>query len=361
MRAPLTPRELRAQVAAVLNGQDPAPGVPDDAIVRTAIAHGVGPQISVSAFARTLRGEAAALAAETGRLEVIHAALINDELRRVLAALSSAGLKTVVVKGAHLAHAVYGRPHLRARSDSDLLIAIDDRDAVEQVIKRCGYRCPVHVRGRVILGQFHMERQDRSDVTHALDLHWRVAAPLLVERLLPARAVIESARPLPELGPHALAPSLAHALAFACLHLAAHHWPDPDLLWLYDLRAIVDRMSKDDQRTFVALAPAGRFASLAAAVLGVARETFPSARLDALIASLRVDPSEPALRLLSHRRPFDDLRLDLRYATTAQRFQLVREHLFPGREYIRAAAPGAPLAAAYARRIATGARRWLSR
>ena len=59
-------------------------------------------------------------------------ALIDDELRRVHGALAAAGLRVVVVKGAHLAHAVYERPHLRVRSDSDLLIDVRDRDAVEQ-------------------------------------------------------------------------------------------------------------------------------------------------------------------------------------------------------------------------------------
>ena len=361
MRAAMTPRELRTQVAAILNGADPPPGIPADAIVHAAIAHGVGPQMGLSEFARRLCGNAAALVAENARLEVLHAALINDELRRVLQALADAGLKVVVVKGAHLAHAVYSRPHMRVRSDSDLLIQPLDRDAAEQVVRVCGYTRPTHVRGRVILGQFHMERRDRLDVTHALDIHWRVASPLLVERLLPARSVLESARPLPRLGPDALGPSLPHALAFASLHLAAHHWPDPDLLWLYDLRTIADAMSADDERTFVALSTAGRFSALAAAVLRVARDTFPSTKLDVLIASLPNDPGEPALRLLASRGPIDDLRLDLRYATTAERFHLVREHLFPDRDYIRAASPGTPLATAYARRFATGARRWLSK
>jgi hypothetical protein len=361
MRAAMTPRELRTQVAAILNGVNPAPGIPADAIIHAAIAHGVGPQMGVSEFARELRGDAAALVAESARLEVLHAALINDELRRVLEALAGAGLKVVVVKGAHLAHAVYGRPHMRVRSDSDLLIQPLDRDGVEQLVRACGYTRPTHVRGRVILGQFHMERRDRSDVTHALDIHWRVASPLLVERLLPARAVIESARPLPRLGPDAFGPSLPHALAFAALHLAAHHWPDPDLLWLYDLRTIAEAMPADDETAFVALSTTGRFAALAAEVLRVAHDMFPSPKLEALIASLPSDPGEPSLRLLAGRRPIDDLRLDLRYATTRERFQLVREHLFPDRDYIRAAAPGTPLATAYARRIATGARRWLSR
>lgn len=357
----MMPLDLRAQVAAILNGAEASADVAAEGIVRAAIAHGVGPQLGVSKFARTLRGEAAALIAEYARLDVLHAALINDELRRVLAALADAGLRVAVVKGAHLAHAVYPRPDMRVRSDSDLLIDVTDRDAIAQVLSGLGYARSVHVRGRVILGQFHMQRSDCIDVTHALDIHWRVAAPLLVERLLPARAVLASARPLPELGPDALGPSRPHALAFACLHLAAHHWPDPNLLWLHDLRAIADVMPEDEAGEFVILSTGGRFAALAAAVLGAARDMFPSARLDALIASLLDHPSEPALKLLARRRPIDDLRLDLRYATTAERLRLVREHLFPDRDYIRATDPGAPLATAYARRIATGARRWLSR
>lgn len=355
----MMPAVMRAALASVLNGSPIPLHVDETQLVRFGISHGVGPLLACSNAARTCSRDAALLLEEDLRLDVLHAALINDELRRVLAGVHDSGIRAVVVKGAHLAHAVYPRPELRVRSDSDLLIAASDEDAVERALRSLGYQRPVHVRGRVILGQFHMERHDRAGVTHALDIHWRVAAPLLVERLLPAKAVIDSAIPLPALSAHAAAPALPHALALACLHLAAHHWREPDLLWLYDLRMIADGMGPAEANAFSGLAGAGRFQTLASRILGAARELFPSPSLDALIASLREDPREPALQLLSPRRAIDDLRLDLRYATAAERLRLIREHLFPDREYMRASAYGTPIAAAYARRIVRGARHWL--
>jgi len=145
------------------------------------------------------------------------------------------------------------------------------------------------------------------------------------------------------------------------LHLAAHHWPDPDLLWLYDLRALADAMTPSEAAEFDGVAAVRGFSTLASHVLRAARELFPSAALDALIVRLPEHREEPALQLLSRRGALDKLRLDLRYASSRQRFRLVREHLFPDREYMRASSRGAPLAAAYAHRIARGARRWLSK
>jgi len=46
------------------------------------------------------------------------------ELREVLAALAGAGLPVLLLKGAALAYTLYPEPHLRDRSDTDLLFPV---------------------------------------------------------------------------------------------------------------------------------------------------------------------------------------------------------------------------------------------
>src|SRR6187402_1512724 len=54
--------------------------------------------------------------------EVAVEALRHRETRRVLMALSEAGVPTLVLKGAALAYTHYPAPYLRARADTDLLV-----------------------------------------------------------------------------------------------------------------------------------------------------------------------------------------------------------------------------------------------
>ena len=46
----------------------------------------------------------------------------EDETRRVLDAFGDAQIDVLVFKGAALAHTVYAAPHLRPRTDVDLLV-----------------------------------------------------------------------------------------------------------------------------------------------------------------------------------------------------------------------------------------------
>ena len=354
-------RECEA-LATALDGATIAQSLDRATLVDVAIEQRVGPLLAETSFGRSLTGPAAQRLAEDQAHWVVQASLLNDEVRRVADAISAARIHALILKGAHVAHAVYPRPHLRVRSDTDLLIAPDSRQGIEKVLLESGYRRSMHVRGATILGQFHFEREHRSGLTVALDVHWRVGAPLLLERLLPARVLFESAVAIPALGAHARGPALEHALALSCLHLAAHHWPTPDLLWLYDVRQIAAALSPDASRRFVDLAKAHGFASVARAVFEETRRLFPGAAIDRLLAALPPpNPREPALALLKHpKRAVDDLILDLRNASWPDRVRLVSEHLWPDADYMRASSGDAPLPIAYLRRVARGTRRWLT-
>lgn len=359
----MTPEQARTTVAAALNGGAVDPSLDRDRLVGLAVDECVGPQLAATPFGSP-GGVVDARLAEDLRITALHSAILNDELRRVLPALAAAGIPALLIKGAHLAHVVYPTPELRFRADTDLLVPADARQSVERVLLDCGYRPLVHVRGSLILGQFHMDRIDRSGVTHLLDVHWRVAAPLLVERLLPAAQVIDSRVPIPALGPAAWGPALEHALAVACLHIAAHHWPRPHLLWPYDLRQLADALGLEGGRRFVDLARSHGFGMLAGSVLGEAHSLFPSSNLRALLDALPPSDGagEKALALMKHPKgPIGELLLDLKYAAWRERMTLVREHLLPDPAYVRASFGGSTLAGAYARRIAGGSLRWLSR
>lgn len=355
-----------ADLSAAVRGE---PFAGDEAgwerLIDAAVCHRVDAILAQRAAASGAPPSAAA------RLTIIAAghgavsAALDRELARVLGCLAAAGIDPVLIKGAHLAHAIYPSPALRPRGDTDLMIAEHERDAVAAHLESAGYRPLVHVRGRMILGQFHFARTDPTGVGHALDVHWRIAAPLVFRDVLPARVLRPSRTPIPSLGPHAWGPSRPHALLIACVHLAAHHRHDPLLLWLYDISRLAATFDDRDADAFVATAASTGVAAVCAHALDQARRPFDGAVLRSLAARVTEAARaalEPSARVLTAARPLDDVWLDLQVSNGwAERAALVREHVWPDAGYMRAThAAGTWLPLAYARRALLGAGKWLA-
>ena len=285
------------------------------------------------------------------------------ELQRVLAALSAQGVQAVLFKGAAIARSHYRSPELRVRSDTDMLVPADRRDDVSRVLEEVGYQRPVETDGELIVSQFHRDLIDRAGITHALDVHWRISNALAFADVLSYEEIVRDAIPIPGLGSDALGPNAVHSLMLACLHRIAHHPGSSDLLWLYDLHLLVERMTEDDQRRFVALAGERRVLAVCAHSLADAAARF-GGRAGALAARLTpAEASEPTSAFTApHRRPVDLLTADLRALDRwPQRLRLLREHVFPGRAYMFArygTRRSSSLPWLYFRRIVVGAPKW---
>lgn len=288
------------------------------------------------------------------------------ELRAVLVALCDRGVRPVLLKGAALAYTHYARPELRPRSDTDLMIPFDARDAVARVLVNAGYHRPPELDGDVAIGQFHFIRTDEHGCTHALDVHWRVSNVRVFAEVLTYDELARDAVPIRSLGPHAASPSAVHALLIACVHRVAHHADAPNLLWLYDVHLIATQLTQDERDAFTALASERRILAVCARTLALADEAF--GEIDAgWTRSLRPSEGrhEPTAAFIGGElRQLDIFKSDLAATAWTSRLQLVWEHLFPPPSYIRQRFPRWPpilLPLAYARRIVAGAPRWLRR
>jgi hypothetical protein len=290
----------------------------------------------------------------------------DREVTRVLRHLATGGVSPILIKGAHLANTIYPSSAMRPRKDADLVIAADELVRLASLLDEAGYHRLDHVRGSLILGQCHFQRTDDLGVTHGLDAHWRIAAPLVFRDVLPAVMLRASRVPLPRLGEHAWGPSTPHALIIACVHLIAHHRADPMLIWLYDMARLADALDEGDAATFVETADAAGISAVCASALDRARQYFDGPALTSLAAQVRARSSrgvEPSARLLTATRPIDEAWLDFRTAAGwSERMTLIREHLWPDAAYMRATiAPRGWLPLAYARRAAFGIRKWAGR
>jgi hypothetical protein len=153
-------------------------------------------------------------------------------------------------------------------------------------------------------------------------------------------------------------------LIIACVHLVAHHRDHPVLLWLYDIARLAETLDEEDVATFLETAAAGGVSAVCASAMDRARRYFDGPALASLAGrahALGLERAEPSARLLIAARPIDEVWLDFRTAEGwRERITLLREHLWPDAEYMRATtAKSGWLPLAYARRALFGVRKWI--
>jgi len=346
--------------AAAIDGRPVDPGCDPSLIVERAIVHRVSALLARTTWAHELHPANRDPLDVDARLAAVHSAVLDRELEALLARLAEQGIRPLVTKGAHLSHTVYAEPALRPRADTDLLITPEQKAGITDALAACGYVRSARTNGTTILGQFQVERRLRPDVAHYIDVHWRPAAPLMFDRAFDTRAVIAAGEPIHALGLHARGPSHADALALSCIHLVSHHWHQILLVWLQDIRLLAEALTDDDRQRCVERAVAGRYTVILHAALMTTRLYFESDGLDRAITCVasRLNDAEPAAALVrDHRRPADDLWLDLRLAAWHQRAQLLREHVLPPADYMRSRFAG-PIPLAYATRLLRGVKKW---
>jgi len=290
----------------------------------------------------------------------------RTDLTIVLGALGAAGIPVLLLKGAAFAYALYPEPWLRPRQDTDLLIAPDAVAEAGQVLERAGYQPVRAVRGRLVTHQRIFARHDRTGLRHDCDLHWKPANPVAVADLLSFRELFDASQVV-SIGDVLVArtPQNVHALLLACLHRATHHHDSDDLLWLYDIHLLAERLTETDVAALVDLSQRSGAGAVCARGLRLARERFETRLPETIFPSLEAAPAArpalPAAFLKPGVRKADLLMADLGVLPWRGRLRLLREHLFPPAEWMLSDPRGGRrllLPALYLWRVLRGAGGW---
>ena len=263
--------------------------------------------------------------------------LRRRELIAVLEALVAEGICPIVLKGAALAYSLYDNPASRPRLDTDLLIQRSQVDPVRRVMARCGYAAPAYCEGELLFGQFPSTKTDEFGVAHAFDFHWKISTQAVFADLLSFEEISADAIALPDLGPHARAASMLHALLLACVHPVMHHRNVESLIWIYDIHLLASRLSEREIDRFLDLAVAKHVSAICAHQLAAARNRFGTPISDQAITRLgAVAPHEPsAAYLRPDRRWHDELVSNIRgLPRWTDRVRLLREVMLPGPAYM---------------------------
>jgi len=307
----------------------------------------------------------------TGRLddEARGEAVLDElrvrELNRVLAALEAQGLVPLVFKGAALAHSHYPASWLRPRVDADILVPPPARGAAAASLRSLGYEARAVISGTLVSSQACFARIDDRGLQHVVDLHWRVADPLVVADVLTHEELTARAGAIDVRGCPVRIPAPRDALLLACVHRAAHHDDDESLLWLYDIHLLAAGLGRQDWLAFADEAVSRGVAALCARGLSLAATRFGTGLPEGTLQRLSARPAlETSARYLEKgRRPAGHLVADIGSLNPRDGARLMWEHLFPPAAYMRAkygARGRTLLPALYLRRLFTGVPRWLA-
>lgn len=298
--------------------------------------------------------------------DIARAAADLLDARRVLLWLDDAGVPTLVVKGAALAHTLYEHPHLRPIQDVDLLIRKQDATQVRAMFEAHRAEWIPHVSGDFVLSQFHYATSDAGGCRHTYDVHWRAVNPLAFAHLFQWEALASAAVPVPALGPHARTVTDVVALQLACAHKAAHHRGSDRLIWLFDIHLLAERLDPAAAAQLVTSSVQGGISRLVGQGLAEAHEAYggrSSAVLAAALGRAVRNSREATEYFVSRDRgAVGDLVSDFRALQKwSDRLQFARELVLPPAAYMRrryADAPRVPLPLLYlARLLAGGVRR----
>lgn len=357
-------------LAALLRGQRESvglwPGLEAADVVAAAEAEGVLPLLAHAVGQE--HDCAPALRAACARAYHRHVAveLVREhELKRLIGALASADVSVLLMKGADLAYSLYSSPDLRARTDSDLLVAPGDRREATRVLESLGYVRVPQSGGDLLMYQEPFRLLRGSVEAHTVDLHWRVFNPQMYGTKLGFDELERAAEARPALASSARGLSQIHALVLACVHRVAHHFDQPRLIWLYDVHLLARSLTADGWRCFRELVLDRDLQAPCVRTLVTAQERLGTPVPAEVVAAFAgavdggddaafLDAKAPhALRVWSDFRHID---------SWGDRARLARQHLFPPAGYMRGVyAPGsaAPLWTLYLNRIVRGTRRWI--
>lgn len=277
-------------------------------------------------------------------------------LGRLLASLEKRGVRPILIKGTALAYEIYDDPAQRARGDTDILVAREDRETACAALGALGFRRSGGISGDLVSHQASYVLGGSNGQEHLIDLHWQIDDSALLGRLFSHRELLGRAVHLSRLSTHALGAGLVDALLIACMHRQKHlqmpyhvdgvAWYSADrLIWLYDIHLLANAFSPDDWEALGHRAHDKGLAAVAGAGLSSSRHALgtriPAAVLERLACAGSVELPATYLKGGRLRREWMDF---CAQGERGRKLRYLRETVFPPADYMRSRFPDARMA-----------------
>lgn len=235
--------------------------------------------------------------------ELRHKAVIAD----LMDGLSAAGVDSLMLKGTALAYDLYPLPAIRARGDSDLLVARNNLPAARSVFERQGFELQPLDEG--ISDDLALQEvwslRCGAGTRHHIDLHWQLINSPALSGLLDFASCGTAPLSLPRLHPAARAMSRPLTLLHSCVHRAMHltspyivggvtYYGGDRLIWARDIDLLAGALSDAEWSAFSAAAIAQGVAAVCVSGLGFARRTMATQVPNDVMRSLEAARGERA-------------------------------------------------------------------
>jgi hypothetical protein len=153
-------------------------------------------------------------------------------------------MRPILLKGAHLAFAVYPDPALRPMNDLDLLVAPEEVERASAVLHGLGYRVTFEIGPDTDYSRLHHERPVIRPGSVQVEIHHRLdrpPTPFQVDHT----GLRSRARRDERLPPGVLVLDPQDLVLHLCSHMAFNHAFDVRLLAFHDIRQVAQRCGPD--------------------------------------------------------------------------------------------------------------------
>jgi Uncharacterised nucleotidyltransferase len=271
--------------------------------------------------------------AKAARAEFARNHLLDQAHQRALAPIAQVFKRPMLlIKGAHLAHALYADPGFRPRTDTDLWIDRADRHALHEVLLKLGWRPASSNFGEVELPE-RSYRHESFGLSVSLDVHWGISARPAIARALQFSRTWQTAEPSVIRG--FSQPSSTDALLISAQHLFGHHRHEQRAIWLMDAWLLWRQMSADAQLACLKHAQTFGLEALVLAALERAHRLIAIDWNESLAARLKsACAREPLAALIEEQKPL--WLIDWQSSSWRERVVKLKEKIFAEPEFLRA-------------------------
>ena len=176
------------------------------------------------------------------------------ELCHLAKLFDSQQLEVILLKGEALAHSIYPAPHLRTRTDIDLIFK--DSLAAEQawaILAGENYQREMSLNGKFVGYQFVCHKLFANGIRTVLDIHHQITNYLWFNQRLEFDELYQNSHPLELEGVQLRTLNPVYALIHACVHRITNKSKHTEnrLIWLYDIHLLSQKLSPEEWNTLL--------------------------------------------------------------------------------------------------------------
>jgi len=298
------------------------------------------------------------------QLNIIHR-FLAPETERVFSALQTNNIGFVVLKGFALSEQVYQQPHVRPRTDIDIIIDPISSDLLIAVFNDLGFNNPRGWQPKTIIDQYSFTKTIAKGIKLNFDVHLKISNDKALQDLITYEELTAAVSLKFKNSTQLI--DKPHALIHAVIHLL-HHRINGDLIkliWFYDIWLLVENLTEEECVVLTNLITDKGLSALFVEVLTVTNSYFSAEKIQLLITSLEKVEANPLFNYLLAEPSL--LAMMWHNFTTNKgaraKIDYIRETAFPPKQelYLKYGADSQwPLFLLYIRRIITGAFKWIT-